>query len=114
MRHPFRAGLFAAVVAAGALAVAPAAYAGAAAPTDPAPPALYVLVPGVQGETPDDAKGALIRAGLTVGTVTGVEDCVNLGRVVKQDPAAKTLVLRGSAVNLTVGKAPAKGCEVTR
>ncbi|MEV4136411.1 PASTA domain-containing protein [Dactylosporangium sp. NPDC049742] len=36
-----------------------------------------------------------------------------MDRVVKQDPAAETLVLRGSAVNLTVGKAPAKGCEVT-
>jgi beta-lactam-binding protein with PASTA domain len=111
MRHPLLAGLFTAVVTAAALASAPAAFAGAG---DPAPPALYVQVPGVQGETPADAKGALIRSGLTVGTVSGVEDCVNLGRIVKQDPAAATLVLRGSAVNLTVGKAPAKGCETTQ
>jgi beta-lactam-binding protein with PASTA domain len=111
MRNPLRAGLFALAVTAAALAVAPAAHAGS---TDPAPPGLYVHVPSVQGETPDDAKKVLDRSGLTVGTVTGVEDCVNLGLVVKQDPAANTLVLRGSAVNLLVGKAPVKGCEVTR
>jgi beta-lactam-binding protein with PASTA domain len=111
MRAPLRASLFAMAVAAAALAVAPAAHAGS---TDPAPPALYVLVPGVQGETPDDAKKVLDRSGLTVGTITGVEDCVNLGRVVKQDPVTDTLVLRGSAVDLLVGKAPVKGCEVIR
>lgn len=111
MRNPLRAGLLAMVVATAALAVAPAAHAGS---TDPAPPSLYVIVPGVQGETPEDAKGILTRSGLTVGSVTGVEDCLSLGRVVKQDPAARTLVLRGSAVNLTVGKAPAKGCETTK
>jgi beta-lactam-binding protein with PASTA domain len=109
MRHPFRAGLFALVVAAASLAVAPAAHAG---PTEPAPPVLFVRVPAVQGETLGDAGKLIDLAGLKVGGVTGVEDCVNLGRVVDQDPAASTLVLRGSAVNLTVGKAPAKGCEV--
>lgn len=109
MRNPIRAGLFTLAIAAASLLVAPAAHAGS---TDPAPPALYVRVPGVEGESLGDAKLSLVKSGLAVGAVTGVENCVFLGRVITQDPAAKTLVLRGSAVNLTVGKAPAKGCEV--
>lgn len=107
MRHPLRAGLFAAAVTMAALAVAPAAHAGS---TDPAPPALYVTVPGVQGDTVADATAVLGRFGLRAGTVTGVVDCLSLDRVVAQDPAAGKLVLRGSAVNLTVGEAPRKGC----
>jgi beta-lactam-binding protein with PASTA domain len=109
MRHPFRAGLFALVVAAASLAVTPAAHAGS---LDPAPPVLFVRVPAVQGQTLDDAGKIINLAGLRVGGVTGVEDCANLGRVVDQDPAAATLVQRGSAVNLTVGKAPVKGCAI--
>ncbi len=109
MRNPIRAGLFTLVVAAASMIVAPAAHAGS---TDPAPPGLYVLVPGVEGGSLGDAKLSLVKSGLTLGDVTGVEDCVFLGRVITQDPAARTLVLRGSPVNLTVGKAPAKGCEV--
>ncbi|MEV4509563.1 PASTA domain-containing protein [Dactylosporangium sp. NPDC049525] len=109
MRHPLRAGLFAIALAAASLAVAPAAHARS---TDPAPPVLFVRVPVVQGETLDDAGKLINLSGLKVGAVTGVEDCANLGRVVDQDPDANTLVRRGSAVNLTVGKAPVKGCEI--
>ncbi|MFC5006930.1 PASTA domain-containing protein [Dactylosporangium cerinum] len=110
MRTPLRAGLFALVVAAAALVTAPAAHAGS---TDPAPPGLYVLVPDVVGEPLADAKSDLVKSGLRAGAGSiGVEDCVNLGRVIKQNPAAKTLVLRGSGVDLVVGIEPPKGCEV--
>src|SRR5688572_9298906 len=102
MRFSLRAGLFAMAVAAAALTVAPAAHAGA---TDPAPPALFVLVPDVVGETVEDAKVTLIKSGLRAGGGSrGVENCEFLGRVIEQHPGANTLVPRGSGVDLVVGK----------
>ena len=110
MRTSIRAALLTLAFAGAALASAPAAYAGS---TDPAPPALRVFVPDVQGLFLGDAKLSLVKSGLTVGTVSGFETCESFGLVVTQDPSARTLVLRGSAVNLVVTVPPQKGCEPT-
>ena len=110
MRTSFRAALLT-VALAGAAVAAPAAHAGTIGPTDPAPPALYVLVPDVLGDTLGDAKLTLVKFGLRVGGVTGVETCVSFGIVVTQDPAARTLVLRGTPVDLQVTVPPPKGCD---
>jgi beta-lactam-binding protein with PASTA domain len=108
MRTSIRAALLTLTVAGAGLAAAPAAHAG---PTDPAPPALRVIVPEVRGQSLGDAKLLLVKSGLAIGTATGVETCLSFGRVLAQDPLAETLVLRGSAVNLLVSIAPERGCE---
>lgn len=111
MRTSFRAALLTVALAGAAVAAAPAAHAGPIDPTDPAPPGLYVLVPDVLGDTLGDAKLTLVKFGLRVGSVTGVETCVSFGIVVTQDPAARTLVLRGTPVDLQVTVPPPKGCD---
>jgi alpha-tubulin suppressor-like RCC1 family protein len=65
-------------------------------------------VPSVVGRTLDQATAAIETAGLNVGQLTDVTDCNFLGSVKEQSPDAGTQVALGSAVNLTIGQAPAK------
>ena len=75
----------------------------------PVPPS---IVPALTGDTTAQAGQALQDAGLVLGTVTKVVDkfCDHLGTVMSQNPAAGTAVSPGSAVSVTIGRAPANGC----
>jgi len=65
-------------------------------------------VPTLIGDTKVQASAALTAAGLVLGTVSSVVDytCDNIGIVRSQSPSAGTSVLPGSAVSITLGKAP--------
>jgi serine/threonine-protein kinase len=64
-------------------------------------------VPGVVGETEENARSAIEAAGLRVGEVTDKETVdKDPGTVLEQSPAAGKTVAKGSAVKLTVAKAP--------
>ena len=66
-----------------------------------------VPVPGVEGLNQSAAEMAITAAGLIVGTVTReYSDTVPAGIVFRQDPAAGTEVLPGSAVALVVSMGP--------
>jgi beta-lactam-binding protein with PASTA domain/tRNA A-37 threonylcarbamoyl transferase component Bud32 len=66
-----------------------------------------VAVPDVIGETEDNARSALEAAGLRVGEVTAKETVdEDPGTVLEQSPAKGKTVAEGSAVTLTVAKAP--------
>jgi serine/threonine-protein kinase len=66
-----------------------------------------VAVPDVVGETEDNARSAIEAAGLRVGEVTAKETVdKDPGTVLEQSPAKGTTVAKGSAVKLTVAKAP--------
>jgi serine/threonine-protein kinase len=64
-----------------------------------------VSVPGVTGETEENARSAIEGAGLRVGKVTQQESDKEPGTVLTQSPAAGKSVAKGSAVDLTVAKA---------
>jgi serine protease AprX len=66
-----------------------------------------VAVPGVVGMTEAAATTAITDVGLSVGTVTYVNDAAEAGDVIGQNPIAGTLMLSGSAVDLTVSSGPA-------
>jgi RHS repeat-associated protein len=71
-------------------------------------PALYALVPNVQGLTQSDAGAAIVAANLTVGTITqGTSPTVPVGRVISQNPAAGSYATKGTAVNLVISTGPA-------
>ena len=62
-----------------------------------------VAVPNVVGQAQAAAATAIIAAGLLVGVIsTAKHPTVPAGQVISQQPAAGTLVLQGSAVNLLV------------
>ena len=64
-----------------------------------------IEVPDVTGQTLDQAKTAIQSAGFKVGNVTqSYSDSVESGKVVSQDPAAKTKKAKGSTINLTVSQ----------
>jgi beta-lactam-binding protein with PASTA domain/tRNA A-37 threonylcarbamoyl transferase component Bud32 len=64
-------------------------------------------VPDVVGETEDNARNAIESAGLRVGEVTEKETVdKDPGTVLEQSPASGKTVAKGSAVKLTVAKAP--------
>lgn len=65
-------------------------------------------VPNLIGDTRVQASAALTAAGLGLGTTTSVVDytCNSIGLVRSQNPSAGTSVLPGSAVSITIGKAP--------
>jgi serine/threonine-protein kinase len=66
-----------------------------------------VQVPDVVGETEDNARSAIESAGLRVGKVTDKETVdEDPGTVLEQSPAKGKSVAKGSAVKLTVAKAP--------
>jgi beta-lactam-binding protein with PASTA domain len=59
-------------------------------------------VPNVLGDLKAEAFSHIRGAGLVVGTVTSVDDCIDPGRVGQQYPQGGAWVLRGSAVNINV------------
>jgi beta-lactam-binding protein with PASTA domain len=62
-----------------------------------------VQVPAVTGQAKAAAEGAISIPGLTVGTVTFAgSQTVAAGNVISEDPAAGTVVLLGSPVNLVI------------
>jgi eukaryotic-like serine/threonine-protein kinase len=64
-------------------------------------------VPDVVGETEENARSAIESAGLRVGKVTDEETVdEDPGTVLEQSPANGKTVAKGSAVKLTVAKAP--------
>jgi alpha-tubulin suppressor-like RCC1 family protein len=65
-------------------------------------------VPYLIGDTLAHAGAVLAAAGLTLGTVSYVADytCATIGLVRSQNPPAGTAVPAGSAVSVTLGKAP--------
>jgi alpha-tubulin suppressor-like RCC1 family protein len=65
-----------------------------------------VVVPDVRGFDVSGAAQVLTSSGLTVGRVTDVTNCNNIGLVVSSTPSAGTLLRRRSAVNLSVGQPP--------
>jgi serine/threonine-protein kinase len=64
-----------------------------------------VTVPDVTGMTSAQAVEALEAEGLQVGTTTSAyDDSVEAGKVIKQDPSARTKVAKDSKVNLTISQ----------
>jgi beta-lactam-binding protein with PASTA domain len=65
-------------------------------------------VPDLTGETEAQAVQALQTAGLVLGSVHTAVDgtCENIGRVMRQNPAAGTSADLGSAVSITLGTRP--------
>ena len=62
-----------------------------------------ISVPNVVGMSQADAQTAITGAGLTVGMVQmTISKTVSTGRVITQNPGAKTAVAKGSTVNLIV------------
>jgi hypothetical protein len=59
-------------------------------------------VPNVLGYEAASAEDAIIAAGLTVGTPSYTNTCVDPGSVQGQNPSGGTLVSPGSTVNLTI------------
>ena len=71
------------------------------------PAIVTVSVPDVTGQPQAGAEQALLDVGLTVGTVTEIDDdAVPAGDVIDQDPAAGSVVDEGSSVNLLVSSGP--------
>jgi beta-lactam-binding protein with PASTA domain len=70
-------------------------------------------VPNLIGQPQTAVSSILQSAGLVLGTIAKVADnnlCNNVGNVAAQFPAPGTLVNPGTAVNITVYKAPTSGC----
>jgi beta-lactam-binding protein with PASTA domain len=88
---------------------------GGAAQVTIASTIVRVAVPDVRGETVADARAILQAVGLRVGSTANVVDptCNNIGLVTGQNPTTGTVVVQGSAVNLSVGKAPSppRSCQ---
>ncbi len=64
-----------------------------------------IEVPDVTNQTLDAARSAIQSAGFTVGTVQqSYSDKVDNGKVISQDPTAKTKKAKGTAINLTVSQ----------
>ncbi|RYV51834.1 Stk1 family PASTA domain-containing Ser/Thr kinase [Pengzhenrongella frigida] len=61
-----------------------------------------VAVPDVTGQTQDQARSAIVSAGLEVGNVQTENVPVDEGDVTKTDPPATTSVAKGSTVNIFV------------
>jgi beta-lactam-binding protein with PASTA domain/predicted Ser/Thr protein kinase len=73
----------------------------------PATPS-QIAVPGVVGQSQQDASNQIIAAGLRVGNVVQQESAVEqVGKVLNTSPAAGAQVAERSNVDLTVGSGPA-------
>jgi hypothetical protein len=70
------------------------------------------VVPNVVGQKLAAASAAITAAGFVRGTVRHTPDptCNNIGDVIRQTPAAGTVVAPGTSVNLTVGGMPPTPC----
>ena len=62
------------------------------------------IVPKLTGYTKAQAEQMLADSGLILGTVTEEANTVPQGTVIAQNPSAKTGVLKGSSVSITVSK----------
>jgi serine/threonine-protein kinase len=82
-------------------------------PLPPPPPP--GIVPALSGDTQDQAAQQLEAAGFVLGSVLTVVDntCDNIGTVLSQDPAGGSHASRGTAVSITLGRAP-KHCGAAR
>ncbi len=68
-----------------------------------------VALPSVVGQSEDNARATLEKAGFAVGTITRKESSdQDPGTVLSQSPAPGTQAAKGSAVDLTVAKAPSQ------
>jgi beta-lactam-binding protein with PASTA domain len=69
-------------------------------------------VPSLIGKTTAAASTTLQAAGLVLGGITDVTDntCNYIGRVMRQNPVAGSVVSAGSAVAVTVGVRPPTPC----
>jgi beta-lactam-binding protein with PASTA domain/predicted Ser/Thr protein kinase len=66
-----------------------------------------VAVPGVVGQSQDNATRALENAGFQVNTSTTTSSSATPGTVISQDPGAGAIEVSGSTVSIVVAKAPA-------
>jgi len=62
------------------------------------------VVPKLTGVTEEEAKKLILEAGLTVGSIDKEANSAEKGLVFSQTPAAKTGVVKGSAVSFTVSE----------
>jgi hypothetical protein len=67
-----------------------------------APPPPTTTVPNVMGEIERDAVREIHAAGLTVGAISHINNCVDPGTVQVQNPRGGTTVAQGSAVRITI------------
>jgi len=67
-----------------------------------------VVVPNLQGKTPDEASSALEAVGLVLGTTTTKSSTKPDGTVFAQDPPPDEKVAKGSPVNITISGGPAQ------
>jgi len=70
-------------------------------------PPVMVTVPNVVNQTQATAQSMIAAAGLTVGTVSNVNNAAAAGTVIGQNPIGGTSAASGSAVALTVSSGPA-------
>jgi hypothetical protein len=68
-----------------------------------------ITVPDVLSESRADAEQAIQSAGLTVGTESALNNCVDAGSVHNQSPGGGAVVPPGSAVNLTISSCTTNG-----
>jgi len=81
--------------------------AASATATDSTTVVAEVAVPNVVGDTQSAATTAIQNAGLVVGTVTMMASgTLPVGSVISESPAAGSMVVAGSAVNLVVSSGP--------
>jgi PASTA domain len=75
-------------------------------PAPPPPPP--GIVPALSGDTRDQAAQQLEATGFVLGAVHTLVDnsCSNIGTVMSQNPAGGTGASRGTAVSITLGRAP--------
>jgi len=79
--------------------------AGTPSPSPTATPG--VAVPGVVGDSQDDAESALTGAGFTVVVSQMESDTAPAGDVIEQDPSAGVIATQGSTVRIIVSTGPA-------
>ena len=60
------------------------------------------LLPDVTGKTPDDARGVLVRSGLTIGTTTTVPSNAPAGTIVRTVPGYPAVVSVGGTLGVEV------------
>jgi serine/threonine-protein kinase len=72
-----------------------------------------VNVPNLVGQTRDEARGTLDRAGLTLGSVSSEPSDQEAGTVIRSDPPSGVGVARDSQVNIVLSSGPTPSPEPT-
>jgi serine/threonine-protein kinase len=104
---PRRAGRVVAIVAGVLVVLGLVGFVAYQLLSGPATPS-QIAVPGVVGQSQQDASNQIIAAGLRVGNVVQQESPVEqVGKVINSNPAAGVQVAERSNVDLTVGSGPA-------